>query len=154
MGSRVYARRSRERGENVVAMISLETMGYYSDAESSQRYPFPFSLFYPSKGNFIGFVGNSSSRSLVRNSIRIFRAKAAFPSEGVAAPGWLTGVGWSDQWSFWKEDYSALMITDTALFRYPHYHRRSDTPDKIDYDRLVRVVSGINQVVTDLANTK
>lgn len=152
MGSRVYARRSRERGESIVAMISLETIGYYSDQENSQRYPFPFSWFYPSRGNFIGFVGNTSSRSLVRNAVRIFRGEADFPSEGVAAPGWLTGIGWSDQWSFWKEGYSALMITDTALFRYPHYHRRSDTADKIDYDRFVRVVSGINTLVTDLTN--
>jgi Zn-dependent M28 family amino/carboxypeptidase len=152
MGSRVYARRSRERGENIVAMISLETIGYYSDAESSQVYPFPFNLFYPNKGNFIGFVGNSPSRALVRRAIRTFREDAAFPSQGVAAPGWLTGIGWSDQWSFWKEAYPAIMITDTAIFRYPQYHRRSDTPDKIDYDRMVRVVSGISRVILDLAN--
>jgi len=152
MGSRLYARRSRERGENIVAMISLETIGYYSDARNSQVYPFPFSLFYPSEGNFIGFVGNTSSRTLVRRAIRTFREDPTFPSQGVAAPGWLTGIGWSDQWSFWKEDYPAIMITDTAVFRYPHYHRRSDTPDKIDYDRMVRVVSGTSRVILDLAN--
>lgn len=152
MGSRVYARRSRERSENIVAMISLETIGYYSDAENSQVYPFPFSLFYPSTGNFIGFVGNTSSRALVRRAIRTFRENAAFPSQGVAAPGWLTGIGWSDQWSFWKEAYPAIMITDTAVFRYPQYHKRSDTPDRIDYDRMVRVVSGIGGVIHDLAS--
>jgi len=151
MGSRVYARRSRERGENIVAMLSLETIGYYSDAENSQVYPFPFSLFYPSRGNFIGFVGNISSRTLVRRAIRVFREDAAFPSQGVAAPGWLTGIGWSDQWSFWKESYTGLMITDTAIFRYPHYHKRSDTPDKIDYDRMSLVVAGISNVVLDLS---
>jgi hypothetical protein len=154
MGSRVYVRRSRERGENIVAMISLETIGYYSDAENSQVYPFPFSLFYPSVGNFIGFVGNTSSRTLARRAIRVFREDAAFPSQGVAAPGWLTGIGWSDQWSFWKEAYPGVMITDTAVFRYPHYHRRSDTPDKIDYDRMTRVVAGVNRVVRDLANIR
>jgi hypothetical protein len=152
MGSRVYARRSRERGDNIIGMISLETIGYYSDAENSQLYPFPFNLFYPSKGNFIGFVGNTSSRTLVRRAIRVFREDAAFPSQGVAAPGWLTGIGWSDQWSFWKDAYPGIMITDTAIFRYPHYHGRSDTPDKIDYDRMVRVVSGISRVILDLVN--
>ena len=154
MGSRAYARRSRERGENIVAMLSLETIGYYSDVENSQLYPFPFSLFYPSKGDFVGFVGNTSSRSLVRRAIMVFREGAAFPSEGVAAPGWLTGIGWSDQWSFWRENYPGLMITDTALFRYPNYHKRSDTPDKVDFDRLVRVVAGIRQVVEDLAGAR
>lgn len=154
MGSRVYARRSRERGEKIVAMISLETIGYYSDAENSQIYPFPFSLFYPSKGNFIGFVGNTSSRTLVRRGIQIFREDAAFPSQGVAAPGWLTGIGWSDQWSFWQEAYPAMMVTDTAIFRYPHYHKRSDTPDKIDYDRMSRVVGGIGTVVVDTTKSR
>lgn len=153
MGSRVYSHRSHERGENIVAMLSLETMGYYSDAENSQMYPFPFSMFYPSRGNFIGFVGNTSSRSLVRRAIRKFREDVTFPSQGVAAPAWLTGIGWSDQWSFWKDGYPALMITDTAIFRYPHYHRMSDVPDKIDYDRFARVTSGISPVVRDLAQT-
>lgn len=149
MGSRVYARRSRARAENIVAMFSLETIGYYSDAENSQVYPFPFSLFYPNVGNFIGFVGNISSRPLVRRAIKTFRQDGSFPSQGVAAPGWLTGIGWSDQWSFWKEDYPGIMITDTAVFRYPYYHRRSDTAEKIDYDRMVRVVSGLSRVILD-----
>jgi hypothetical protein len=149
MGSRVYARRSRQRAENIVAMFSLETIGYYSDAENSQLYPFPFSLFYSSVGNFIGFVGNTSSRTLVRRAIRTFRQNGSFPSQGVAAPGSLTGIGWSDQWSFWKEDYPAIMVTDTAVFRYPYYHRRSDTAEKIDYDRMVRVVSGLSSVILD-----
>jgi len=152
MGSRVYARRSRERGERIIGMISLETIGYYSDLEKSQLYPFPFSLYYPSKGDFLGFVGNISSRALVRRAVEVFRADAALPSQGIAAPGWLTGVGWSDQWSFWKEDYPAIMITDTAIFRYPHYHRLSDTPDKLDYDRMARAVSGISRVIMDLAS--
>ena len=154
MGSRVYAVRSAGRREKIIAMISLETIGYYSDAEDSQLYPFPFSLYYPSRGDFIGFVGNISSRTLVRRAIRVFREEATLPSQGVAAPGWLTGVGWSDQWSFWKENYPAIMITDTAIFRYPHYHRRSDTPDKLDYDRMARTVSGVSRIVLDLANSR
>ena len=137
-----------------MAMISLETIGYYSDLEKSQLYPFPFSLYYPSKGDFLGFVGNISSRALVRRAVEVFRADAALPSQGIAAPGWLTGVGWSDQWSFWKEDYPAIMITDTAIFRYPHYHRLSDTPDKLDYDRMARAVSGISRVIIDLASSR
>ncbi|MEE9295917.1 MAG: M28 family peptidase [Phycisphaerae bacterium] len=153
MGSRLYARHSRQRGENIVAMLSLETMGYYSDAAASQCYPFPFSLFYPSTGNFIAFVGNLSSRKLVRQAISSFREHAEFPSEGVAAPEWMPGIGWSDHWSFWREGYQAVMVTDTAPFRYPHYHTPSDTPDKIDYDRLGRVVVGLAAVVIDLADS-
>jgi Zn-dependent M28 family amino/carboxypeptidase len=152
MGSRVYSRRCRERGENVTAMLSLETIGYYLDEDKSQLYPFPFRLFYPGKGDFIGFVGNTSSRPLVRRVVNCFRQNAAFPSEGIAAPGWLTGIGWSDQWSFWKEGYPGVMITDTAIFRYKRYHTLSDTPDKIDYERMARVVNGVRHVVVELVS--
>jgi Zn-dependent M28 family amino/carboxypeptidase len=151
MGSLVYARRARKQSENIVAMLSLETIGYYSDEKGSQRYPFPFSFFYPSTGNFIGFVGNTSSRALLHQSISSFRKHTSFPSQGVAAPGWMTGIGWSDHWSFWQEDYPAIMITDTALFRYAHYHTPQDTPDKVDYARMARVVAGLRRVIVELA---
>lgn len=151
MGSWVYARRSRTRGEQIVAMFSVETIGSYSDALGSQHYPFPFGLFYPRTGSFIGFVGNIASRALVHRSLAAFRQHTAFPSEGVAAPGWMTGIGWSDHWAFWQEGYAAVMITDTALFRYAPYHTRHDTPDQIDYDRTARVVAGLARVVTTLA---
>ncbi|MGH8700454.1 MAG: M28 family peptidase, partial [Burkholderiales bacterium] len=135
MGSRVYARRSRERGENVVAMFSLETIGWYSEQPGSQRYPFPLNLFYPSTGHFIAFVSNLASRALLHETIASFRRHAGFPSEGVAAPAWIPGVDWSDHWSFWQEGWPALMVTDTAPYRYPHYHSAGDTPDKVDYER-------------------
>jgi hypothetical protein len=152
MGSLVYARHCRERGENVVAMLSLETIGYYSDEEGTQNYPFPLSLVYPSRGNFLAFVGNFGSRALVRRTIGTFRAEAQFPSEGGALPGDIEGVGWSDQWSFWQHGYPGVMLTDTAVFRYPHYHTRHDTPDKIDYDRLARVVVGVERIVKNLVS--
>jgi Zn-dependent M28 family amino/carboxypeptidase len=151
MGSRVYAARSRERGEKIKAMLALETIGYYSDHPGSQHYPIPFGLFYPDTGNFIGFVGNLSSRRLVRQALGAFRASTPFPSEGVAAPGWMMGIHWSDHWSFWQEGYPAIMITDTALFRYQHYHAATDTPEKIDYSSLARVTRGVANVVTELA---
>jgi hypothetical protein len=151
MGSRVYSARCKRRGENIVAMLSLETIGYYSDEPGSQHYPFPFNLLYPDTGNFIGFVGNVSSKSLVKGIVGSFRSHTAFPSEGVAAPGWITGIGWSDQWSFWEEGYPGVMVTDTALFRYQHYHEAKDTPEKIDYDRTARVVMGLQRVVEELS---
>ena len=150
MGSLRYARRLREQGRNVTAMLSLETIGYYSDRPGSQQYPFPFRYFYPERGDFVAFVGNTDSRALVRRTVASFRRHAAFPAEGLAAPGWITGVGWSDHWSFWQQGYRAVMVTDTALFRYPHYHAETDTPDQIDFDRLARVVAGLTKVVRDL----
>lgn len=152
MGSLVYARRCRERGERVVLMLSLESLGYYSERPRSQRYPFPLGLFYPSRGDFIGFVGRTADAAWVRRCVRLFRQHAQFPSEGGALPGWLPGVGWSDHWAFWQAGYPAVMITDTAIFRSPHYHSADDTPDKIDFDRLARVVDGIRRIVASLAD--
>jgi Zn-dependent M28 family amino/carboxypeptidase len=151
MGSRQYARRCRERQENIVAMLSLETIGVYSDAPGSQHYPFPLSLFYPATGNFIAFAGNTGSRDLVHKAIGAFRQNCLFPSEGIAAPELLTGIGWSDHWSFWQEGYPAIMVTDTAFFRSPDYHTSFDVADKLDYERLARVTVGLAETVARLA---
>lgn len=151
MGSLVYAKRCKQRQENIVAMLSLETMGYYSDAVGSQKYPIPLGLIYPLQGNFISFIGNVASGALVRQAIASFRQHTQFPSEGAALPNALPGVGWSDHWAFWQQGYPAVMVTDTAPFRYPHYHTDADTPDKLDYDRLARVVFGLTRVIADLA---
>ena len=154
MGSRVYAKRSRHHGENIILMISLETMGYYASQPDSQRYPFPLSFIYPSTGNFIGFVSNVQNRSWVRQLLGVFRQHARFPSEGGALFGWIPGVGWSDHWAFWKEGYPAIMVTDTALFRYPAYHTGSDTPEKLQYEHMARVVLGLKQVIVAIANNR
>ncbi len=150
MGSLVYARRLRARGDKITAMLSLETIGYFSDVQGSQKYPPPLSRYYPSTGNFIGFVGNVQSAALVRQAVAAFRRHAKFPSEGGALPAHIDGVGWSDHWSFWQQGYPALMVTDTAPFRYPHYHRHTDTPDKLDFARMARVVDGLRHVIVEL----
>jgi len=147
MGSLVYAERLKDSGERVGAMWSLETMGYFSDRPDSQRYPFPLSLRYPDTGDFIAFVGTTSSRALVRKTVMAFREVAQFPSVGGSAPGLVQGIDWSDHWAFEQMGVPALMITDTAPFRYPHYHRVEDTPDKLDYPRLARVVAGLERVI-------
>jgi peptidase M28-like protein len=152
MGSLVYAKMCRQRKDNIVAMLSLETIGYYTDTSNSQKYPFPVGLFYPSRGNFIGFVGNTTHAELVQQCVAAFRRQAQFPSEGGALPSALPGIGWSDHWAFWQAGYPALMVTDTAPFRYPWYHTSRDTPDKLEYDRMARVVSGLEKVVRELAN--
>ncbi|MGH8690031.1 MAG: M28 family peptidase [Burkholderiales bacterium] len=152
MGSFAWAKRARERGERIAAMYSLEMLGYYRDTPGSQRYPFPLGFFYPDRADFIAFVGDLGARGLVRRSIESFRRNAQFPSEGVAAPALIPGVTWSDHWSFRQHGYDAMMITDTAFNRYPHYHLPSDTPDKLDYERMARVTLGLAAMLKELAN--
>jgi hypothetical protein len=151
MGSRVHAREAKRRGERVAAMLSLETIGYYADAPGSQGYPPPFSLFYPRRGNFLAVVGDLASRGLVVDFLRHFMAAGDFPVEGVATAGWIPGINWSDHWSFWKEGYPAVMLTDTAPFRYPEYHRAGDRPDRMTWPAFARASAGIIAAVRGLA---
>lgn len=154
MGSLRYARALAAEGREVVAMLSLETLGFYSDSPDTQQYPPAISGFFPSTGNFLAFVGDNASADLVRESIATFRATTRFPSEGLATSGNVPGIGWSDHWSFWQTGVPAIMLTDTALFRYQHYHRPTDTPDRLDYPRLARVTLGVERVVRALLDRK
>jgi len=149
IGSYVYAKRAAKKKENIIAMFALETIGYFRDETGSQHYPPFFNFFYPNKGNFIAFVGNLGSRKFVTKSIRLFREHAAFPSEGLAAPAIIPGVSWSDHWSFWSHGYPAIMITDTAPYRYPYYHSPEDTPDKVDYEKMVLIVKGLEKMIEE-----
>jgi Zn-dependent M28 family amino/carboxypeptidase len=150
MGSEVAARASRAANEDIKAMLSLETLGYFTDEPNTQRYPFPFSLVYPSTGNFVTFVGDTGSSALIRTCIRVFRETAKAPSEGAAVPAFIEGVDWSDHEPYSRQGYPALMVTDTALNRNPHYHEATDVPDQLDYQRLAHVTLGLRAVVETL----
>jgi hypothetical protein len=155
MGSYVMGEACRAKNEKIVAMLTPETIGCYSDEPGSQRYPLPLvRRFYGDKGNFIAFIGVGKSAGLVRKCVGLFREHAQFPSMGAALPSIVPGVGASDHWGFWRVGYPALMVTDTAPFRYRYYHTRLDTPDKMDFNRMARVVDGLHGVVSSLANDR
>lgn len=150
MGSLVHAR-SIDNPDRVIGMISLEAMGYFSNESGSQHYPFPLSLRYPSTGNFIAFVGDLSSRDFLHTVIGDFRAHATIASVGGTAPAFIQGIDWSDHWSYSQQGIPAIMVTDTAIFRNPHYHLESDLPDTLDYVRLALVVEGLKKTLRDIS---
>ncbi len=152
MGSMVYAKAARKRGDEIALMLSLETIGYYSRRAGSQRYPPFLGFFYPDRGDFIGFVSNLRSRRWLRRAVAAFRAGSDFPMQSVAMFEFVPGIGWSDHLSFWRQGYPALMVTDTAPYRYPWYHRAEDTPEKLDYESLARVTEGLYRMILSLAN--
>ncbi|CAG1010170.1 Aminopeptidase S [Phycisphaerales bacterium] len=155
MGSLVYARACRAKAENIVGMITPETLGCYSEVEGSQRYPLGlFKRWYPARGDFVAFLGMHEAAALVRRSVELFREHCRFPSIGVALPAIIPHVGASDHWSFWKCGYPALMVTDTAPYRYRWYHTEDDTPDKMNFECMARVVEGLASVVETLANDR
>jgi len=164
MGSRVHARSCVKAGDNVVAMISLESLGYYTDEPNSQRYPDGLDAVaagYPTTGNFLAVVGNTTSKKLVDGFVNAYQkhlteAKLTSPSSvpaiGASLPPLMPWVNASDHWSYWQEDIPAIMVTDTAPLRNPHYHKTSDTPDTLDFDRMTSVARGVEAALQQLAN--
>ena len=133
-------------------MLSMETIGYFSDEPGSQHYPPPFSLFYPNRGDFIGIIGNPATGDLTRRALRVFRERTALPSQGATPSSLVPGAELSDHASFWKEGFRAMMITDTAPFRNDNYHESSDTPETLDFARMARVVTGTREIIRDLVS--
>jgi len=152
MGSMVYAKAARQRGDPIRFMISLETVGYYRHQRCSQTYPPLLKHFYPDTGNFIAFVSNLRSRHILRDCVQAFSSATDFPVQSIAAPAIVPGVSLSDQLAFWRHGYKALMITDTAFYRYPYYHTARDTPDKLDYEPFAEMTNGLFLMLCRLAN--
>jgi hypothetical protein len=150
MGSWQYAKLCHDRGDKIIAMLSLESLGYYDTTPGSQKYPAPLSTFYPDTANFIAFASNIGSRSLTARCAKAFRARTSFPLETASLPEAVTGIGWSDQWSFWQFGWPAIMVTDTAPYRNPNYHEASDRPGTLDYPRMGQVVEGLIGVIETL----
>lgn len=151
MGSAVYAQAARQRGDRIIGMLALETIGYYSDTAGSQQYPLPLPG-YPDRGNFLGLVGHLPAAAWLEEVYRAFRRHSTFPVERLSAPAGLVGINWSDHASFWDAGFpNAIMVTDTAPFRYPYYHTVQDTPDKVDFDQLALVTEGLAAALADLA---
>lgn len=149
MGSRVFARSAKLKGEKIIGAIIFEMIGYYSDQPNSQQYPFFYPKHLPDRGNFIALVGNLSSRNFVKKIATAFRRYSTFPMETITGFGFL-GIDFSDHWSFWKEGYCAVMVTDTAFYRNPNYHTYSDTYETLNYENMGEVVKGFKQVIVAL----
>ncbi|MEW6556304.1 MAG: M20/M25/M40 family metallo-hydrolase [Elusimicrobiota bacterium] len=150
MGSRVFAREARKNNEKIVAMITLEMIGYYTDKK--QKYPLFLGLFYPDKGNYIGIVSDIFSYRIAIKIKRYFKQHSAFPVQMLIAPRTFSAINLSDNSSFWIYGYKAVMITDTAYFRNPNYHSEYDLPETLNYKSMAEVVDGLSKAVLELVN--
>jgi Zn-dependent M28 family amino/carboxypeptidase len=145
MGSRHYAAELARTKTRVRFMVALEMIGYAS-SEVPQRYPFPLMRLlgrYPREGDFISIVGNLRSRHLVRRLRKAMRKGCSLRVESLSAPGFLSPLYLSDHSSFWKFNFPAMMITDTAFMRNPHYHMPTDTFETINFNFLGQVLDGV-----------
>jgi len=155
-GSRYHARKLKSQNVDVVCMISMDLIGYYSDAENSQDYPFDaLRLLYGTKGDYLGMVGRPEDAELISNAKKAFQQATTLRFEAIAAPKGLERLlSRSDHFSFWQEGYPALFFSDTGEFRNKNYHASTDTWDTLDYDRLAQVPVGVYQLIMmiDAAN--
>jgi Zn-dependent M28 family amino/carboxypeptidase len=148
MGSAVHAASLLQQDIPVRVMFSLEMIGYFTDAPHSQSFPLPFlAAFYPSQGNFIALVGNLSQGFVVRYLKKAMQSASPLPVYSINAPRFVPGIDFSDHRNYWQAGYKAVMVTDTAFYRNPHYHTLQDTADRLDYERMTIVVQGVYAAV-------
>jgi len=154
MGSHIYAQSLRQRGIDVEGVICLEMIGYFTDEPQSQLFPLPFFRWvYPTKGNFIIIVGNMQSRSFLNRVKNGFKKGTDLPVESLSAVPLVIGIDFSDHRSFWKFNYDAVMVTDTAFFRNPQYHGIGDIPEILDYERMAKVILGLKSAIEEMSGT-
>ena len=154
MGSRQYAKTLKKSGEKVLGMICLEMLGFAGE-KYAQHYPAPLMRWwgrYPEYGNYVGLVGNLRSLGFMSRVRKAMREAAKIGVESLTAPGFISPMYLSDHSSFWKEGYPALMVTDTAFLRNPHYHSPSDGPETLNYEFLARVVDALFTTILALDN--
>ena len=152
-GSYVYASHLKEKKEAVHAMLCLEMVGYFNNKEGGQAFPVPgMNFLFPTTPNFISIVGNLPSRALVEKVRDSIKRGSTIPVEGIATVPYVPGVDFSDHRSFWKMGYPAVMITDTAFYRNPNYHRETDTIDTLDFVKMASLLKGLVKASVELAN--
>jgi len=150
MGSFVHAKSLAGARAGVKLMISVEMIGYFSDAPGSQAYPLPFlNLIYPDRADFIGVIGQPFDRARVARVKSLMRVSDALPVHSINAPALVPGIDLSDHWSYWQHGVPAVMVSDTAFLRNPNYHLPSDTADTLDYRRMALTVDGLFQVAVN-----
>jgi hypothetical protein len=150
MGSLVYARECKKRGDDLVGAMVFDTVGYYSEAAGSQTYPFPTFGQLPREADFVAFISNWGSRAMIRKANAAFGEKERLPCVSLPIPALVPAIAWSDDWAFTKEGIPAFCVTDTAHARYQCYHRTCDTAEKLDYEKMATICEGLVPVISAL----
>jgi len=151
-GSFNHATGARARSEDIRLMVCLDTIGYYSDKEGSQSFPFPLNLRYPSTGDFLAIIGGLKRRDLVTKIVTRWAEISAVPAYGGALPGWFPGVLRSDHEIFESLGYPAVLLTDTAENRWRDARTVYDKFPYLDYKSLAQIVTSLEALTLELAN--
>jgi len=149
MGSYIHAESLKKSHQKVKLVIALDMIGFFSDAEGSQGYPVSvMDLYYPSRANYISIVSNLSLTNIGHSRVKsVFKQTTDLPVYSINAFAFLPGIDFSDHHNYWKFDYPALLVSDTAFYRSKNYHTMNDTPDTLDYVKMAKVLEGVFTVV-------
>ncbi len=153
-GSWIYAHHARQNCDRIQAAIMLESLGYYNNSIGSQLYPALMGALYPKQANFVAMTSNLRSMTAMRRFARLFKYNSSFRCEPMIALNFLPWVKWSDNSPFWISGYPAFMVSDTSPYRYPFYHSPRDTAEKLDYDSLNVVATGLMKSLEKYATLK
>lgn len=148
MGSAVHSKSLKDAGKRVVLMLSLECIGYFSDVPGSQSHPVSLlNSIYPTVGNFIALVGYYEDGAVSRKVKSAMMSASDLPVHSINAPGFIAGIDFSDHLNYWNEGFVGMMVTDTAFYRNKAYHTPQDTFDRLDYNRMAKVINGVKAVL-------
>jgi len=153
MGSFHHAQKLKLSGKKVKLAVVMDMIGYYSNERGSQKYPLPImKLFYPDRANYISVVSNLSLHNIAytRRVKNAFKRSSNLPVYSINALSLIQGIDFSDHRNYWKFDYPAVMITDTAFYRNENYHTPNDTPDTLNYENMAKVTDGIFELIKTL----
>jgi Zn-dependent M28 family amino/carboxypeptidase len=152
MGSVHHARALARSGTQVAVMFSLEMLGYYSDEPGSQKYPQPhLANYFSTTGNYIAVLGLSDDAQLLEQIRKAMSAATDLKAFTLSGPPDFPGISQSDHFNYWRQGFPAVLVTDTANFRNPHYHQDSDKPETLDYVRLQKAADAVHAAVVDVA---
>ena len=148
MGSYVHAEALRKAGVPVRGMVALETLDYFDDRKRTQSYPLgPLKWVYGTRGNYITVAQKFGNGRFGRQFARRYKQAATLPVKRFKAPAWLPGIDFSDHLNYWHFGYPAVLLTDTAFYRNHHYHKPTDTLNRLDLHRLELAVEALLAVV-------
>lgn len=159
MGSRVHAASCRKNADNLQGMICLESLGYFSNEPGSQELPTLYGMpenaadlmrsrgITPTTGNYIAIVGDKLSELLLARFDAAFSPGLFMPALPVVMPE----MRFSDHLCYWDEGFPALMLTDTALFRNPNYHKHTDTVKTLDFEAMASITKNLIPAMQSLS---
>ncbi len=151
MGSYIHAKSLHDQKADVIGMICFEMIGYFSDEPNSQALSSPeLAKIYPHTANFIIVVGIQQYAEFNTRVHGLMSKDAGIDVQVIQFPSGSGLAGLSDQRSYWRFNYPALMINDTSFIRNPHYHKNSDTIDTLDFDKMTEVINCSYKAVTNM----